>query len=125
MRQPDPCYTAYFDCFNREQFFEAHEVLEDLWLPQRQKPNGDFYKGLIQLAGAFVHFRKQRFGPAAALLRLARANLEKYPAIHEGLDLTEVLRIIGQWLGALETDSPNLERTFPPLPKLAPFQQSH
>ena len=69
-------YLAYFDCFNHQLFYEAHDVLEALWLPVRRESDGAFYKGLIQLAGAFVHVQKNRPGPAMALLRLARANLE-------------------------------------------------
>src|SRR5262245_52833141 len=51
----DAYFLGYIECFNRQLYFEAHEVLEQLWLPQRSGPDGDFYKGLIQLAGAFVH----------------------------------------------------------------------
>ena len=94
----DPHYLGYFECFNRQRFFEAHEVLEALWLPQREGPNGSFYKGLIQLAGAFVHWQKNRPGPAAALFKLARANLQKYPATHEGLSVEHVLVMTDQWL---------------------------
>jgi hypothetical protein len=54
----DAHYLGYFDCFNRQLFYEAHEVLEDLWLKDKYGPNGAFYKGLIQLAGAFVHLQK-------------------------------------------------------------------
>jgi hypothetical protein len=93
----DPRYVEFFERFNRQRFFEAHEVLEALWLPQRQGPNGLFYKGLIQLAGAFVHWQKNRPGPAAALLGLARANLGKYPAIHDGLDVARTLAVVEEW----------------------------
>ena len=62
-------YLGYFVCFNRGLFYEAHEVLEELWLADRHGPNGSFYKGLIQLAGAFVHLQKGRGGPAAALFK--------------------------------------------------------
>jgi predicted metal-dependent hydrolase len=93
----DAHYLGYFDCFNRQLFYEAHDVLEDLWLADRHGANGDFYKGLIQLAGAFVHLQKSRLRPAAALFTLAQANLEKYPAPHERLDLTSVLGLIGGW----------------------------
>jgi len=42
----DPRYLGYFECFNRQCFFEAHEVLEALWLPQRQGgPTALFTKG--------------------------------------------------------------------------------
>jgi predicted metal-dependent hydrolase len=98
----DGRYAGYFALFNRQQFYEAHDVLEDLWLADRRGANGDFYKGLIQLAGAFVHLQKHRLRPAAAVLALARANLEKYPAWHEQLDLSLVRKLILHWQGRLE-----------------------
>jgi len=98
----DAHYLGYFDCFNRQFYFEAHDVLEDLWLPDRHGPNGDFYKALIQLAGAFVHLQKDRLRPSAALFKLAQTNLEKYPARHERLNLELVRRLIAVWLAQLE-----------------------
>lgn len=100
-------YLGYFECFNREQFYEAHDVLEELWLSDRHGPNYSFYKGLIQLAGAFVHLQKHslkypRLHPSAALFKLARTNLQKYPSVHEQLDLEKVLALIEVWLAKLE-----------------------
>ena len=102
-RELDAHYLGYFDCFNRRLFYEAHDVLEDLWLKDRHGVNGPFYKGLIQLAGAFVHLQKNRLRPAAALFKLAQANLQKYPSPHEHLDLQLVLGLIAGWLRQLET----------------------
>ena len=51
---PKGPYMAYFHFFNRQEFYEAHDVLESLWLTQRKGANNGFYKALIQLAGAFV-----------------------------------------------------------------------
>ena len=104
-RELDARYLGYFDCFNRQLFYEAHDVLEDLWLLDKLGPNGNFYKGLIQLTGAFVHLKKNRLRPAAALFKLARTNLEKYPSPHEQLDLHCVLRLIATWLQKLEADN--------------------
>jgi len=98
----DAHYLGYFECFNQQLFYEAHDVLEELWLTQRHTSNDAFYKGLIQLAGAFVHLQKNRLGPAAALFKLSRKYLTQYPPSHEGLDMTAVREIITQWLGALE-----------------------
>ena len=98
----DAHYLGYFECFNRGLYFEAHDVLEELWLADKTGPNYSFHKGLIQLAGAFVHLQKNRLRPAAALYKLARTNLEKYPAVHERLDLTVVLALIADWLARLE-----------------------
>ena len=99
----DPHYAGYFHCFNRQLFYEAHDVLEDLWLADKHGANGAFYKGLIQLAGAFVHLQKNRLRPAAALFKLARANLEKYPRLHDQLNLKMVRMLIEHWLGQLES----------------------
>ena len=98
----DPHYAGYFELFNRQKFFEAHEVLEHIWLKDKHGANGNFYKGLIQLAGAFVHLQKNRLRPAAALFKLAKANLEKYPHMHERLDIAATLKLIAHWLAQLE-----------------------
>ena len=107
-RKLDAHYLGFFDCFNDQLFYEAHDVLEELWLADRHGPNGDFFKGLIQLAGAFVHLQKERLRPAAALFKLARTNLLKYPATHERLDVTAVLRLIEIWLEWLESPQFNV-----------------
>jgi len=99
----DAHYLGYFDCFNRQLFYEAHDVLENLWLKDKHGPNGAFFKGLIQLAGAFVHLQKNRPRPAAALFKLALTNLEKYPRLHEQLNLATVCELIKTWLGSLES----------------------
>jgi predicted metal-dependent hydrolase len=127
----DAHYLGYFLCFNQGLFYEAHDVLEELWLAQRGAGNDAFYKGLIQLAGAFVHLQKHslprpRLKPAAALLRLARGNLSRYPAVHEQLDLNRVLALIEDWLKRLEAGAfeinPLIESSHPQL--TAPFLAS-
>lgn len=131
-RALDAHYLGYFDCFHRQLYYEAHDVLEELWLADRHGADGDFYKGLIQLAGAFVHLQKHlspeyrkrmhRLRPAAALLRLAHVNLSKYPEHHEKLDVTATLALIEDWLGKLDAGkhevNPFNETAAPPLPLL-------
>lgn len=101
-------YAGYFELFNAQKFYEAHDVLEHIWLPDKYGANGNFYKGLIQLAGAFVHLQKNRLRPSAALFKLAQVNLEKYPQQHEHLDMETVMAMIRRWLAELE--SANFER---------------
>lgn len=101
-RGHDLRYAGYFELFNRGKFYEAHDVLEDLWLPVRKGQEGDFYKGLIQLAGAFVHLQKERLRPASALFKLARTNLGKYGAEFRHLDLNEVVGLIDRNTKRLE-----------------------
>jgi len=100
----DAHYLGFFDCFNQGQYFEAHEVLEVLWLGERSAPRGDFYKGLIQLAGAFVHLQKDRLLPAAALFKLALTNLRRYPSVYEGWQITAAINLIVDWLNELKAN---------------------
>jgi predicted metal-dependent hydrolase len=99
----DPCYVGYFVCFNQQNYYEAHDVLEHLWL-KADGPTEQFFKGLIQLAGAFVHLQKQhlrpehstdgrRIRPAWRLFKLARANLEPFSPSFLDLDVRPVLEL--------------------------------
>jgi hypothetical protein len=87
-------------------------VLEHLWLRGRDG-NYAFYKGLIQLAGAFVHLKKQRarpdhptdgrrMRPAVRLFRLAEKNLLPYAPVHLGLDLQVVFALIENHVARIE-----------------------
>ena len=94
-----PCYQGYFRCFNEGRYYEAHDVLEHLWLGAGATDgNFIFYKGLIQIAGAFVHLRKQflrpdhpkdgrRLRPATRLFTLGMNNLAPFRPRHLALDV--------------------------------------
>jgi predicted metal-dependent hydrolase len=107
-----PCYEGWFTCFNAGDYYEAHDVLEHLWLRTR---GGDalFFKGLIQLAGAFVHLKKQharpshakdgaRLRPAARLFALALKNLAPFAPSHLRLDVRAACALCEEHLLALE-----------------------
>ena len=113
-RGRDVRYAAYFHHFNRGDYYEAHDVLESLWLEKgRQARGAAFYQGLIQLAGGFVHLRKhfenpihrvhsQRLPPAARLLALAEKNIQPYGQEWEGLEIGPVLDLARKTMEQLE-----------------------
>jgi hypothetical protein len=106
-RSRDAHYLGYFECFNQGLYYEAHDVLEELWLAGgKTAPNYSFHKGLIQFAGAFVHLQKGRLGPAVALFNLADANLAKYPTDHEGMSVDVVRVQIDAWRQAAREAEP-------------------
>ena len=108
----DPCYEGYFVCFNEQRYYEAHDVLEHLWLGTKGPPHR-FFKGLIQLAGAFVHLQKQyrrpehptdrkRLHPACRLFKLAYMNLEPFAPLYLDLDVRPVLELCSENILQLE-----------------------
>jgi predicted metal-dependent hydrolase len=118
-RGRDVRYAAYFHHFNRGDYYEAHDVLESLWLEKgRKAESAAFYQGLIQLAGGFVHMRKhhehpthrihgQRLAPAARLLKLAEKNIGPYGEEWEGLVIGPILKLAGETIRKLEAEEFN------------------
>lgn len=110
-----PYYRAYFKCWNEQRYYEAHDVLEQVWLTKKSADD-NFFKGLIQAAGAFVHLQKRfehpshakhgrRLPPAMRLFRLAEKNLSSFGPRHHGLDvdgLCELLRTYADQIVASE-----------------------
>jgi len=99
-----PFYRAFFQCWNEQRYYEAHDVLEQLWL-KTESSEADFFKGLIQAAGAFVHLQKRfehpthakhskRLPPAVRLLRLAERNLSLFAPRHYGLDVAAFCQLL-------------------------------
>src|SRR4029453_11032680 len=97
-----PYYLAFFRCWNEQQYYEAHDVLEQLWL-NTKSPDADFFKGLIQAAGAFVHLQKhfehpshanhsRRLSPAVRLFRLRSENRGNVAPWHHGLYVAALSR---------------------------------
>ena len=83
-------YAAFFQLWNAQKYYEAHDVLEQLWLVEKNEELARFYQALIQAAGAFVHLQKnfeqpshakhgRRLRPATRLFALALRNLEDLP----------------------------------------------
>ncbi|PYJ45133.1 MAG: hypothetical protein DME80_03895 [Verrucomicrobia bacterium] len=99
-----PFYRAFFHWWNEQRYYEAHDVLEQLWL-KTKSPDADYFKGLIQAAGAFVHLQKRyqhpshakhsrRLPPAVRLFRLAEKNLSRFGPRHCGLDVAALCQLL-------------------------------
>lgn len=113
----DSRYLGYFSLFNQQRYYDAHEVLEDLWLGRRAASDGSdpactYFKGLIQVAGAYVHLQKQferpnhpkdgrRLRPASRLFMLAMENLGPYCPVFLGLNVESLHRFCGEQVEAI------------------------
>lgn len=82
-----PELRAFIAHFNREEFWESHEVLEAAW---REGRSG-FYQGLILLASAYVHAQRGNTHGVLAQLAKAEQALRPYLPSYLGLDVTALL----------------------------------
>jgi predicted metal-dependent hydrolase len=122
-----PFYRTFFRCWNEQRYYEAHDVLEQLWL-KTDSSDADFFKGLIQAAGAFVHLQKRfehplhakhsrRLRPAERLFRLAERNLSRFAPRHHGLDVTAFCRLLNAYADQIAASD---YKTNPWSPETAP-----
>jgi predicted metal-dependent hydrolase len=123
-----PCYTGFFRCWNEQRYYEAHDVLEHLWLRTKNE-DANYFKGLIQAAGGFVHLQKQfarpthpkdgrRMYPAVRLFRLAERNLEPFTPLRHRFDLDNFLKLLN---GQIEAILASDHRRNPWTPETAPL----
>jgi len=86
----DPRYLAGIEHFNKCDFFEVHEVWEELWADTQGEPRR-FYQGLIQVAVCLHHFGNGNIRGAKKLYFGCRGYLESYRPHFLGLDLEKLL----------------------------------
>src|SRR5690242_1226924 len=71
-------YLEGIALFNQREYFEAHEVWEDLW----QDASGNdrlFYQGLIQCAVSLEHMKRGNAAGARTLFRRCQKRLAPLP----------------------------------------------
>lgn len=90
MTNYDARYLEGIRLFNDFEFFDAHDVWEELWADY-QGPSRKFYQGLIQVAVCLVHFTNGNIHGARKLFDSSRIYLEPYRPFHEGIDLDKLL----------------------------------
>ncbi len=103
----DPLYIAYLVYFNRDRdYFECHEVLEELWLEKNREP---VYKGLLQVAVGLFHFRNgtvnsmynKRLG-AIKMLQSSLHRLTESSPHTLGIDMQRLIAEVRDYIARLE-----------------------
>ncbi len=96
--------------FNDHDYFEAHEVWEDLWM-NTPGPERRFIQGLIQAAVALYHFGNGNVRGAVKLYHSARNYMEPFGSPYLGLDTKEFWKQMENCFAELLAD-PNPDRHF-------------
>ena len=95
-RAEDEALREGIDLFNQERFWEAHEVLEEIWHPATGRDR-DTIQGLILTAAALVHYQKDEKSVCVSILGRAKEKLGRLDQF-KGLDIgslrTSIERIL-------------------------------
>ena len=87
--------------FNRQYFFEAHDLWEELWM---ETTGGDrlFYQGLIQTAVGFYHLSNENYKGACSQFGKALAKLEQYLPAYHGINTQQLVDRVRECLHDVE-----------------------
>ena len=83
-------YLSGIEKFNECDYYESHEVWEELWTEYRG-PSRKYYQGLIQAAVALYHFGNGHIRGARKLHKSVQGSLELVAPRHLGLDIQKFL----------------------------------
>ena len=101
----DQRFQKGIELFNKEKFFECHEVIESLWLATDDEYR-DLYKGLIQAAVALHHLKKENLSGVAQLFETSVSYLSKYPGRCLGLNVKKLISDLQTCFRTIETQKP-------------------
>jgi predicted metal-dependent hydrolase len=96
-------YLEFIRLFNERDFFESHEVLEDLWVVEVE-PLKTYYKGLIQWAVALCHWERGNPSGARKLYLSGTRYLEPYPDGFEAMPLAAMREVFADLFAPLLRD---------------------
>ena len=109
--------------FNEEYFFEAHEVLEEVWRQEHGEPRL-FLQGLIQICAAYHHFQNGNLVGAITLLQRGADKMRHYPPRYLGIDASGLIAHIDGNRGRIEAiqrdDATDAKIDFPRIERAPP-----
>lgn len=96
-----PLLAAGIELFNSGRYWDAHEVWEREWTPDRRGPDAGFYKGLIQVAAGCLHYGRRNRRGAVNKWRTGAGYLRRYLPAHLGVLLTPLVDAVDGYLAAM------------------------
>ena len=100
----DPRFKKGLELFDRKEYFECHEVIEELWLETpADDPYRDLYKGVIQAAAAIYQKERGIASGAKGLFKTSVMYLEKYRPETLGLNVNRFIQDLKKQFEGFET----------------------
>jgi hypothetical protein len=91
--------------FNRQEYYECHETLEDLWMAE-DRPIRQLYQGILQIGVAFYHLRALRYRPVVTLLDRGSGYLTRFAPTCMGVEIAKLLDDVACCQAEVETLGP-------------------
>jgi len=88
------------ELFNSGRYWEAHEVWEEEWTPDRKGPDSGFYKGLIQVAAGCLHYTRRNRRGAVNNWRRGAGYLRPCLPAHHGISLSPLVEAVDSFAAA-------------------------
>ena len=87
--------------FNKGEFYECHEYLEEAWM-QEPRNVRFLYQGILQVGVGFYHQQNGNWRGATGLLRNGTARLKEFEPVTLGIDVALLVRECERCLRELE-----------------------
>jgi uncharacterized protein len=92
--------------FNRGEFFEQHETLEEAWI-EEEDPIRYLYQGILQVGVGFYHLSRGNAYGASRLWTRGLALLETFPDRCSGVDVAALVAATRRCIDELDRLTPN------------------
>ena len=109
----DPCRDAPplllrrgIDQFNRGEFFDQHETLEDLWR-EEPRPIRTLYQGILQIGVAMYQMQRRNHHGVVYMLTRGSGYLRPFAPACQGVDVADLLASAARVLEAAERLGPD------------------
>jgi predicted metal-dependent hydrolase len=120
---PSGTLLQAFGEFNRGDWFECHETLEDLWVGSEGEIR-DFYQGVLQIAVALHHWRGGNYRGALLLLTSGADKLRRVRPVCQRIEVAALVAAADHFRGKLAALGPErmgeLDSALVPRLRLAP-----
>jgi hypothetical protein len=87
---PSKQFLFGIEQFNRQEFFECHETLEEMWLAESDQVRY-LYQGILQVGVGYLHLLRGNHHGAATKLHSGCALLEYFVPTCMGVDVSALL----------------------------------
>lgn len=97
-----PEFFEGIELFNNGQFYDCHEVLEDVWRDQVD-PEKQLTQGIIQVAVALYHCQKENYIGAEKLLLRGLARIRQSLTLATPIDVAVLLSDVESALHSVQS----------------------